>query len=315
MVALSISSDNGFTAGTSGDRKGSETQVNAAIGLQTYSVRDEWDKDILGTLERLRDIGYENLELAVTNEGGEIRTGGLGAGELKKALDRLGMKAVSTHVYPLGDDNWDSILAFNEEVGSAAVIYPIHFFASREDVLDLSAKMNKWGELCRKSGLSFYFHNHYHEFQNIGDESIMDMLLTHTDPDTVKIELDTYWALRGGVDPVGLLRRLGKRCDLVHQKDLPRTTRPVNMLELFAPGEEITEEKFGQVWKAEDFAEIGDGGMNIPSILAEIRALGFAKYVFVEQDMTAMPPLDSVERSFRNLSRLWNEGTEGGSNG
>lgn len=315
MAALAETGDNGVTAGPTGNRKGRKGQVSASIGLQAYSVRDEWDRDVIGTLERLSEIGYEYLELALTNTGGELRSGGLRAGELRSVLDRLGMKAVSTHVYPLDDENWDRIAAFNEEVGSQAVVYPIHYFASVGDVLELNAKMNRWGEICRERGLSFYFHNHFHEFQPMGDRTIMDRLLEGTDPELVKIELDTYWALRGGVDPVGFLRRLGSRCGLVHQKDLPASTRPVNMLEMFRAGDVISEEKFVQVWKAEDFTEIGDGVMNIARILDEIRKLDFAEFVFVEQDMTAMPPLESVERSFRNLTRLWKEGAGRGGNG
>ncbi|MFC5407472.1 sugar phosphate isomerase/epimerase family protein [Cohnella soli] len=279
--------------------------MNAQIGLQAYSVREQWDKDIIGTLERLAAIGYKNLELAVANDGGDILTGGLTADKLRIQLDRLGMKAVSTHVYPLDNDNWDRIIAFNETVGSTAIVYPIHFFSSLRDVQDLSCNMNKWGEICRNNDMDFYFHNHFHEFQPMDGQTIMDRLLNTTDENLVKIELDTYWALRGGVDPIEYLRKLGSRCDLLHQKDIPATTNPVNMFEILRKDEIITEERFSELWKVDDFTEIGDGVMNIRDILDEVRKLGFAKYVFVEQDMTRMPALDSVERSYMNFSKLW----------
>ncbi|BBH20348.1 sugar phosphate isomerase [Paenibacillus baekrokdamisoli] len=279
--------------------------MNASIGLQAYSVREEWDKDILGTLERLAEIGYKNLELAITNTGDELLTGGLKADELRKELDRLGMKAVSTHVYPLNNANWERIVDFNQEVGSSAIVYPIHYFSNLQDVHDLSANMNKWGEICLKHGMNFYFHNHFHEFQPMGGQTIMDRLLDNTDENLVKIELDTYWAMRGGVDPIEYLRKLGSRCDLVHQKDVPATTQPLNLLELVGTEEVITEQRFSEFWKAEDFTEIGDGIMDIGGILRVIQELGFAKYVFVEQDMTSLQPLDSVQRSYSNFSKLW----------
>lgn len=269
------------------------------LGLQLFSVRDELQKDYFGTLEKLAALGYRNLEIAVHNMDAGIEPN---ATDLRRRLDELGMKVVSSHLSPL--DRHEEIAAYLGELGCPAVGCSIAFFKNKQDVLDFSSKLNRYGEMYKKRNLEFYYHNHYQEFQKMDGQYVMDILLAHTDKDLVKVEFDTYWAQRGGVDPVEYLKKLGDRCDLVHQKDLPAGVQPVNLYEIIEEEAEITFESFVQMLKPEQFTEIGEGAMDIPAIIRTIREIGAAKYVFVEQDLTLKNQLESVAISYRNMTRL-----------
>lgn len=269
------------------------------LGLQLYSVRDELKKDYWGTLDKLASIGYKNLEIAIHNA-----TEGLapGATELRKRLDELGMKVVSSHISPL--DRYEEIIAYNRELGSTAIALGIAFFKNKREVLDCCQMLNRHGEAYQKGGLDFYYHNHFHEFQKIDGQYIMDIILENTDKDLVKIEFDTYWAVRGGVDPISYLQKLGDRCDLVHQKDLTATVKPVNLFEVVREGEHITLERFVDLLHADHFAEVGEGTLDIGGIISAIKQMGAANYIFVEQDLTSRNQLESVEISYRNISKF-----------
>jgi sugar phosphate isomerase/epimerase len=118
------------------------------------------------------------------------------------------------------------------------------------------------------------------------------------------IEFDSYWALRGGQDPLEWIRKLGGRCDLLHQKDLPPGVKPVNLFDLFQQDPKMTMWGALATINAAQFAEIGSGVMNITDIIQAGRTCGHARYIIVEQDMTSLDELESVTISFKNLSQL-----------
>src|SRR5262249_32274661 len=122
--------------------------------------------------------------------------------------------------------------------------------------------------------VDFYYHNHFHEFQVLGGQAVMDLLLANTDSHLVKFEFDTYWAARGGADPVEWLLKLGNRCDLTHQKDLPSSAQPVNLFDVFGKDARITLQELLQTQKPEQFAEIGEGTMDLNTLIATMRQIG-----------------------------------------
>lgn len=101
------------------------------------------------------------------------------------------------------------------------------------------------------------------------------------------------------------LRKIGDRCDLLHQKDLPGAVTPVNVYETLGETAEVTCERFREFSRADLFAEVGEGVIDIPSIIADVRKLGHGKYMFVEQDHTTKNQLKSVEISYRNMAKLF----------
>lgn len=272
------------------------------FGLQLFSVRSALESDAEGTLEKIGEIGYKHLQPAV-HGGLEKVAGPLNARDFKRKVDALGMDVQSIHVSVNDQTDWDRLIALNHELGSAAIILPIAFFTDRPSTVEFAGKLNRYGERCREAGVRFYYHNHFHEFQDLGGKTVMDLLLQNTDPDLVGIEFDTYWAARGGADPREWLLKLGDRCDLTHQKDLPAAAQPVNLFDRFGKGARITLQELIQTQKPEHFAEVGEGTMDLNALIATMREVG-VKYVFVEQDLSARDEIESVRISYRNLVDL-----------
>jgi sugar phosphate isomerase/epimerase len=284
--------------------------LSLSLGLQLYSVRNELQKDPLGALEKVAAIGYKDLELAIhysdaAGHGG-YSVAGMKAAEFKSNLDRLGMRALNAQMFPIENVHWERLIPFVQEIEMPAVSISMSMFKNRQAAFDFSATLNKCGEICRKNGLDFYYHNHFQEFQKFEGQTVMEIILANTDKDLVKIEFDTYWALRGGVDPSEYLRTLGERCDLVHQKDMPATAKPVNWFDFFGEDADITLDKKLGTSTTDQFTEIGEGVMDIPAIIATIREMGIVKTIFVEQDFTARNQLDSVEFSYKRMVELMN---------
>jgi sugar phosphate isomerase/epimerase len=279
--------------------------MNPAIGLQLWSVRNNLQKDYIGTLEKIAQVGYQNLELftTVTAEGlvfgQELR-----ATELRKALYRFGLRAVSCHFVPNAEMRLEAILDDLKVLGVDSLACAIAFFADQQDVSKFNIMFNRYGEICKKHGVQLYYHNHYHEFQVFGGKSIYEMMIEQMDEDLVMFELDTYWATRGGQDPIYWLKKLGNRCDLLHLKDIPANTHPVNLFERIGYDSHIKLDTMGGSIDPEHFTEVGEGKLNISGFIQAARTYNQARYLFVEQDMTKKTELESIAVSFTNLTRL-----------
>ncbi|MGM1048842.1 MAG: sugar phosphate isomerase/epimerase family protein [Bacillota bacterium] len=282
--------------------------MSLEFGLQLYSVRDELTKDFKGTLEKVASIGYKNVELFfhdADNMGATI--GNLTADELKQELDRLGLKAVSAHIDLafLDEDKAEKIIAYAKKVGFTSLAIAIAFFSDKQEVLDLCAKLNTAGRMFKDNGLQLYYHNHFEEFQKFDNQYVMDIILENTDEQFLKVEFDTYWALRGGIDPIEYLHKLGDRCDLIHQKDLPADATPVNLFEVIGDDALIDMGLMIKLHKIEYFTEAGQGIMDIPAIVEAFRSKPEARYLFIEQDWTNKNQLESVEISYNYISKLF----------
>ncbi len=279
--------------------------MSLSIGLQLWSVRNSLQADYAGTIEKVAAIGYKNLELicTVTPEG-LVFGKDMRAPELRKLLDANGLRAVSCHFVPTPDMSLPAIVADLNTVGADSLGCAIAFFNNQDEVKGFAKTFNQFAEVTQKGGVQLYYHNHFEEFQVFGDKSVYELLIENLDPALVKFEFDTYWAVRGGQDPVYWLKKLGKRCDLLHQKDLPTTGLPVNLFEKYGYDAQITIDVLWPLQDAIHFGEVGEGVLNIAGYLKAARAYNDARYVFVEQDMTARTELESVAVSFANLNRL-----------
>jgi sugar phosphate isomerase/epimerase len=280
--------------------------MDIKLGLQMWSVRSNFEKDYIGTLEKIAEIGYTNLQVNSHEIIPEGMTFGkdLRAPELRKQLDRLGLKAVSAHFVPTPDMRLEAIAEDMKTLGADTLACAIKFWPNREEVLAWNDQFNRYGEILKKHGIQLYYHNHFHEFQVFGDQSAFEMMMAGMDKDLVKFEFDTYWAVRGGQDPIYWLKKLGTRCDLIHQKDMPATTDPVILFEKFGYDSEIS---IDAMWETQDpthFTEVGDGVLNIPGILEAVRKYNQAKYIFVEQDMSSRTELESIAVSYQNFTGL-----------
>ncbi len=240
------------------------------VGLQLYTVREETNKDFLGALRKVREIGYEYVELA--------GTGGLTAKDLRAALDDLGLKVLGSHH---GIDaltaKLEKTIDYNLAIANSFLVCP----GIPEDMRNSAQAWQKTARLLdeagakvREHGLIFAYHNHSREFERFDGEYGLDILLNNSDAAHLSSELDVFWAKFGGVDPVAYMKSRPGRIALLHLKDM------------------AADEK--------SFAEVGEGIIDFAAIFAQAESAGVQGYL-VEQDNCARPPLESARISLGHL--------------
>ncbi len=200
------------------------------LGLQLYCVRDEMKADPLGTLKQLAAIGYKNVEHA---NYVDRKFYGYQASEFKKILGDLGMSMPSGHTV-MGKQHWDNAKKdFTDSwkytvedaatMGQKFVISPWLDESLRTTYDDLLKQMeifNKSGELCKKSGMKFGYHNHDFEFsQKLNDKTVYDIMLKNTDPSLVMQQLDIGNLYNGGAKAIDIVRQYPGRFESLHVKD------------------------------------------------------------------------------------------------
>jgi len=196
------------------------------ISIQLYTLRDQLAADLQGTLQALREIGYRRVEHA-----GFV---GRSVTEFKAALDAAGIRATSGHVgipQPFDAAAWSASLDDALALQSRFIVHPFFGidFGTGQVVRDAAAwaafahDLNRAGEMARRVGLRFGYHNHNWEFFRLTDDpsrTAFDVLVEETDPRFVHFELDLFWSWRGAHDPVDVLRRIDGRVRQYHIKDL-----------------------------------------------------------------------------------------------
>lgn len=185
------------------------------VGLQLYTVRAAMAQDVEGTLARVAEIGYREVEFA----GYFDRT----PAAVKAALANAGLDAPAAHVpYEALGDGWDQVLATAASIGHSAVLVA---WIPREERADLDGwkrvaeRFSRAGERARAAGLRFGYHNHGYEFAPLEGQVPYDVLLTSTDPALVTFEMDLYWTVKGGGDPLAWFAAHPGRFPFVHVKD------------------------------------------------------------------------------------------------
>lgn len=272
------------------------------VGLQLYSVRKSLGRDAWGTLARVAEAGFTYLEAANHDARNDAGVGfGVGAAELRTHLADLGMSIVGCHINPLELDILPRALDYQAELGNTQVGCDIEFFpyGDRDYVKRRSEVFNSVGESARERGMRFYYHNHFQEFQRFGDDYVYDLILNYTDPDLVKLEMDTYWMYRGGQDPIEWMNTCADRLVLVHQKDFPADApQPLNLFDgVVSPLENIDLAVFQKHKDSRCFTEIGTGVLPIQVIIDTAGALPNVDYLVLEQDHTALDELESIRIS------------------
>ena len=250
------------------------------IGLQMYTVRDLAEKDLAHVLSAVAKIGYKEVELYWNLYSRP-------AGELRKMLDDHGLRAPSGHVDYNG---FETKLDYARTLGFEYVVCPMlpeQMWNSLDGYKRAAQQFNTWGEMAKKLGMRFAFHNHNYEFKRLGDITGFELIVKETDPELVWLELDCYWLTQAGRDPVEELKRYAGRARMVHIKDRK-------------PGFPASQVKDAA---AEHFTEVGTGTINWKAVIATARKTG-VEHFFVEQDSTERPPLESIAISYRNLRRL-----------
>ena len=255
--------------------KNEQDQVDFPIGIQLYTVRELTKTDFTGTITKIAKMGYDAVEFA--------GYGNLTAPQVKALLDDLGLQCAGTHEgFGNLDNNLQERIDFNLAIGNEYIVCPSMPEEWRQNGADgikaFAEKMNTFGQKIKAAGMQLCYHNHAFEFEKVNDKYIIDHLFEATDHDLVKSELDVYWVVRGGEDPVSFLQNHAGRCPLLHMKDMAND-------------------------KDKSFAPVGTGTLDMKAIIDMAKKTG-AKWFIVEQDRTKLPVLEAIEISLHNLREL-----------
>ncbi|MGN6402472.1 MAG: sugar phosphate isomerase/epimerase family protein [Flavisolibacter sp.] len=240
------------------------------FGLQLYTLRDVLPADPKGILTKVASYGYKQIE---SYEGSKGIFWGMTNTELKRLMDDLGMKIVASHC----DINKD----FERKAEEAAAIGMKYLICpylgpqkKADDFKRFAATFNERGETCKKHGLRFAYHNHDYGFVPVDGQLPQDILMQNTDKDLVDFEMDIYWVVTAGQDPVAWLDKYPGRFTLCHikdrQKGAPAADKDASVI-------------------------LGTGEINFHNILKDAEKKGM-KYFIVEQEAYKnTTPLDAAK--------------------
>jgi sugar phosphate isomerase/epimerase len=243
----------------------------ARIGMELYTVRGKVAADMAGTLAALAKIGYTEVEFAgyYNHAATEIRDM-LKANGLTAPSAHVGIEAIETG----GAQTFADAKVIGHEFITVASL-PRGPKATADDWKQVAARFNQAGAACKAAGFRFAFHNHNDIVRKTGDVLPIDILMKETDPALVSYEMDIYWAVNGGADPLQLLAAFPGRFSMFHAKD-----------SMGPPDHKM--------------ADVGAGVIDFKTIFA--RGKGVEHY-FVEHD-SPPDPMASAEASYKYLSNL-----------
>ncbi|MBP1931342.1 sugar phosphate isomerase/epimerase family protein [Ammoniphilus resinae] len=243
------------------------------VAVQMYTLRTECSDNFIQTLEQVAALGYNGVEFA--------GYWGVEPYELRKVIDRLGLRAAGSHIALAQlESNLDEWIEAQQILGSQHIICPSlspERRGRKEEYQHLAEQLNEMGQKCEEVGITFSYHNHDFDLVPFGETTGLEIILQETNPNWVKAELDVYWLTRSGHDPVAWMQRYAGRTPLIHLKDM--TT---------------DDERF--------FAELGTGGVDLSSIIAQGQELQVEWWV-VEQDRTKRSAIQSISISIDYLKQ------------
>jgi len=256
------------------------------VGLQLYTVRDHLEKDLAGTFKRVAEIGYKDVEI-----GGTSDFYGKKPAELKRMLNDVGLLPLSTHFTEEQlKTKLEKSIADSRECGITFI-----GLASLDDQdrqsLDAIKRDADWfnqvGEATKKAGGHFFYHGHNFDYASVDGVIEYDELLRRTDPKLASFQLDCFWCVRAGKDPVDYFNRFPGRFLQLHIKDLK-------------PG---FPSSTGGVDRPGAFTEVGQGVIDWRRIFKAAHKGGLQHY-YVEQDECDRDSLVSARMSFDYLHHL-----------
>lgn len=274
LAAIALSLSAAWAAGTSASFKG-------PVGLQLYSLRDQFKADVQGSFDRVKALGFVEVELAGTY--------GLSNEKFLQELSSRGLKAIAAHY---SYERWEAEPeAVAKEAAALGLKYagcawiPHNGPFTEKRCREAAATFNKAGEAAARHGLKFFYHTHGYEFQSHGAGTLFDLLMGETKPELVAYEMDVFWIHHPGQDPVKLLEKYGKRWELMHVKDMKKG---------------VQGDLSGGTDVKNDVA-IGTGQIAIPAILRTAQKIG-VKHYFIEDESPSV--LEQLPQSLRYLESL-----------
>ena len=274
------------------------------LGLQLYTVREPLATQPQQTIEAIQQAGYQQVELFDTQL----------LPQLQPVLKGLGIAINSAHFLPpLVTGNWEPFVAFGRkpppadytfetmvaqaaEYGITHLVFPFVYPQDRGGIAfytELAEKLNWAGETCQQSGIQLSYHHHAFEFQPMEGTSPLQLLLEHTDPALMHLQVDVFWASVAGRDPAQFIRETaggpnGRPISMLHLKDKKANLSPTFLDSSLPP---------------DAFQPVGSGVLDFREIIRAAEEAG-VKHCFVEQDESAQP-LKDIQRSSHYLKNLF----------
>jgi sugar phosphate isomerase/epimerase len=242
---------------------GTGASFKGPIGLQLYSLRGDFAKDVPGTMARVSEFGFKYVELASTYN--------MPPDKFLALLASNKLKAVSGHFsYDMYRTNAHEVAHQAEALGLkyAGCAWIAHKDEFDEQETREAAKVfNNAGKILAEHGIQFFYHTHGYEFRPHGNGTLFDLLMAETDPKLVKYQMDVFWVVHPGQDPVKWLEKYAGRWELMHVKDMKKGT----------------ERNFSGHSNVNNDVQVGTGIMDWPAILATARRVG-VKWYFIEDE-------------------------------
>ena len=243
-------------------------------GIQLWTLKDMVSSDVAGTLSALSKIGYNSLE----PYGFDGSFYGHSAKDFRKMCDDLGMVITSTH----SGINVENAPMYAEKAAEAGLEYIVlpSFNGRPEKTLDdfkkVAHEMNQIGEITKKAGITFGYHNHNFEFQTMEGKLPYDTLLAETDPALVTFQMDIYWVIKGGQKPEEYFEKHPGRFGLWHIKDMSNN------------GESCI---------------IGNGHINFKELMKLSKKAGLKRIVYEQEQYSEGTPIYCAEQSYKYIQK------------
>lgn len=259
---------------------------NFKIGLQLYSVRNEIEADLVGTLKAVKAMGYDYIESAGAGFYG------LNAAEAKALLEEIGLTLISVHSTIINEENLELYQALGVK-NLTISYYALEKY--RTDWDGAVAYFTDAAEKAKKYGMRLFYHNHDFEFEMLGDKKIIDKLYTELPEGTIAPQFDVCWVTYGGSDPAEYIRKYAhKKMTMAHLKDFTCQGAVKGAVYELIEGGTVKKSKEENLFR---FRSVGDGVVDFEKVLAAAEEADI-DVLIVEQDQSyEIPALDAVKKS------------------
>lgn len=292
----------------------SRPAISRDIGIQLYTLAKPLSDDFPGTIKKLAEFGYKNLEFAgpyyfsreedIKNNPLISMMGLTGYGyhgytpkEIRAMLDDLGLVSTSAHI----DDNTlkhniDEAINAASIIGQKYILSPMFLGSSADDYKKAAELYNTFGEKCKTAGIQYGYHTHSQEFATYDGNTAFDILAQNTDPENCCFELDLFWAAVAGVDQVKLIKQYPGRIKLLHIKEMAQ-----KMDKVYNTNEPFENMEIGmKIFQNQTI--IGKGVIDFKGIISQVDNEGI-DYLVIESDFPP-EPVKFAKESIVNLKKI-----------
>ena len=252
-----------------------ETSSSTDFGLQLYTLRDVIAEDPEATIRQVADFGYTQLE---SYDGPMGMWWGMGTTGYKNLLDELGMSPISSHANVF--EEFERKANEAAEVGLTFIVCPwIGPQETMDDFRQIADQFNEMGEIANNLGLRFAYHNHAYSFEELEGELPQDVMMNITDPELVEYQMDIYWVVAAGEDPMAWMEKYPGRFTTCHVKDLAQGEEPESTV-------------------------LGTGSIDYKQLLPMSQEYGMEGFIVEQEAYTGTTPIDAIRANAEYMKSL-----------